>query len=329
MNFHHAKIFCGLIVLAGIYPAAAQSSIVFSRPKEDVTEKADAFLPEKNLDAANAYNAPGAGLGIFNTSRLPSFDVLPGASAAPALSPEQSAQWQKFLEGKKKWAMMTPEEILGVPTPEKILGIPSAEDQQKMTVEEKFLARQERLDSAAATNGFRAENYGNDRRDGNPFQRREEKNEPYPGAAELGADKFRGADTDANASLAPKPPSVWASAFNFPAPPPPATPEQLAGMERFRELMEPAVAPDKTLTPSATPVVPPDPYLQRQPDFNPLGSSVAQLPSENFSSQPKGIQPLPTLTHPYVPPAKKNSAQAQLPPWMSSSPSSQFQTRQF
>jgi hypothetical protein len=323
--------FCGLLLLALGLPAAAQQPDIFSKPADGLIEKNAASDQTGSADSVNA--SPN----IFNNrSSSVKFDILPGASAAPQLSGEQAAQWQKFLDGKKNWALMTPAEILGVPTPEKILGIPSKADQEKLTLEERFLQRQENRQTMGATNGFR----GNDRGffgDGNsPFDQSRDDNNYYYQRTDYNrnAAEYDGGNVDPNSihSLAPRQ-SPWASAFNFPQPPPKPTPAQLAGMERFRALMEPLTPePEKTVAPTFTPPVPPqDPYLQRQPDFNPLGRSIARLPSnDNISSHPTGIAPLPSLTRPYAATPIKPAGLAQPPPWLSSSPTSiQFQQRKF
>lgn len=306
-------------------PAVAQQSMVFSKPADNVTEKANSFMPQNLQGSAGSITAPKGGSGIFSAGKpLPAFDILPGAPA-PAMSRAQVEQWQKFLDGKKKWALMTPEEIMGVPTAEKILGLPEKDAEKNLTIEERYMARQDGLAASAATNGFHGENYSSD--ENSPFKQRDSGN-PYWQQPGYGQGRFSGADSDANSvrSLAPKQDSAWTSAFTFPVPPPKATPEQLAGMERFRELMEPGLGAVK----STAPVMPvPDPYMQRQPEFNPLGRSAAALPSQNIASHPMGITPLPTLTRAYAPPVK-SSAQSKLPPWMTdASTAPKFQQRKF
>jgi hypothetical protein len=94
-------------------------------------------------------------------------------------------------------------------------------------------------------------------------------------------------------------------------------------MERFRALMEPSPVPEKSATPvnnfSAAPTPVRDPFLERQPAFNPAGRQAVAV--EDNVSRPTGIQPLPTLTSkPVQAPAKRPSWQAQLPPWLSDKP---------
>jgi hypothetical protein len=103
---------------------------------------------------------------------------------------------------------------------------------------------------------------------------------------------------------------------------PKITPEQLADRERFRALMEPNSAPDKLVNPAgySTSLTPaPDPYLQPQPKFNPVGRSYSSL--ENNAARPTGINPLPGITGPAPKPVEKRPTwQAQPPPWLTDGP---------
>src|SRR5882672_7132159 len=109
-----------IATMATLMPALAQQSIIFSKPAEVSADKANSFMPEPSHTGPSAFNAPSP---LFGRRPTASFDILPGAQRPAPISPEQALQWQKFLDKKKNWTLMTPEEILGVPTPEKILGI--------------------------------------------------------------------------------------------------------------------------------------------------------------------------------------------------------------
>jgi hypothetical protein len=111
--------------------------------------------------------------------------------------------------------------------------------------------------------------------------------------------------------------SVWVSPFDSPAPLPKPTPEQLAGMDRFRALFDPP-PPEKTPASEGVfgqpaPVPMPDPNLQVLPLANRSGHSFAAL--QNDIAKPTGLMPLPSVTGPVTPP-KKASPLAQPPPWL-------------
>jgi hypothetical protein len=124
--------------------------------------------------------------------------------------------------------------------------------------------------------------------------------------------------------------SAWSSAFARPTQAKPTSVQQ-ADMDNFRAMLEPNSAPDKApvsprFTSPSTPAA--DPYLQRQPAFNPAGRSVAQL--EDHVSRPTGIQPLPGITGAGKPVSKaRPSWQAQLPPWLSDGSQPHNQSRNF
>ena len=78
------------------------------------------------------------------------FDILP----VSPLTPEQQKVLQHSFDNQKNWTLLTPEEILNVPTAQKILGIPDPDDEQKMTVTERYLKRLNDRQSMAASNAF-------------------------------------------------------------------------------------------------------------------------------------------------------------------------------
>src|ERR1039457_6470899 len=122
-------------------PGAAQQTIQFTRPvDQDLSSKANAFLPAPNhRNSAAAFNAPSSLFG--GKDGAVNFDVLPGSPNQNPVSAASAAQWRKFLDGKKNWTLMTPEEVLGIPTPEKILGITDPKEDPKLSAEERFLPR--------------------------------------------------------------------------------------------------------------------------------------------------------------------------------------------
>lgn len=314
----------GLLPLA----AAAQQTIQFTKPvDEDLSGKPSVVQPANpHRLSAGAFNAPTPLFG--NQAPSASFDILPGASDPRVISTANSAQWQKFLDNKKNWTLLTPEEILNVPTPEKILGITDPKDDPKLSAEERFLQRQDRL-AAEVTNALHrldTANWRDDSATTDPFHSADASSRfagTLGGAVPSSADRlnpfFNNLNPNALANAGQRPDSPWASPFGQPAQLPKQTPEQLAGMDRFRALMEPSV-PEKAPEPvraSYRPATTPDPNLQVLPAYNPVGYSFKAL--ENNSSKPKGLTPLPGITG-QRPPAKKPASLVQPPPWLSDTP---------
>lgn len=310
-------------VLLAVLPAAAQPNIQFSKPADpELAKKANSFLRSdaELRRATGGFNAPAS---LFTLGPGQAFDPLPGAPAPPPVSPEDAQRWQKFLDGKKNWTLMTPEEILGVPTPEKILGIPDRNGDDKLTLEERFLRRQERLSSAATTNNYRRpDSYL--RPDQSDIFRQPGASDPFARSGanqEAGSSKYLNqllnAVPDSSVRAKEKPGAAWLNPFDLPPPPPKPTPDQLAGMERFRALMEPAEALEKPASPARSTLVAsaPSPYLEPSPSFNPAGHTFA-APQRNIG-KPSGIKPLPGITGPY--PAPRPTGLSKLPPWMSDS----------
>jgi len=317
-----------LAALAAAMPAAAQQSIQFTTPvNPDQSSKANAFLPASSRNSAGAFNAPTSLFG--GSSATAAFDVLPGSPQPDAVSAANAMQWQKFLQDKKNWTLSTPEEILGIPTPEKILGITDPNDDPSLSAEERYLQRQDRLEAVAATNGFHHPDAAYWRDDSalgsfHPSDADGRFESGLDGAVPGTAKKFTSLfnrNSDELPDAGQKSDSAWANPFGLPEPLPKQTPEQLAGMERFRALMDPS-APEKTpesSRPAYQPVATPDPNMQELPFFNPNGHSFTPLGSG--IGRPTGIMPLPGITGPRPAPEKK-PALVQLPPWLSDTPQS-------
>ena len=316
--------------LAG--PLAAQETIIFSKPADAAAKaKTDANLaPEPRHEMRGVFSLPPS---IFERSPGSTVAPMSGAGPTPSVSPEQQKAWQTVLDKKNKWTLMTPEEILGIPTAEKILGLPEKNGLDKLTWEERFTRRQEKaaaglLEKKTADAAKRPdalvrnrENIFAPRPFESVFARPDEKNPqsspaPAAGAAGKGGSPF-GALLNSPFVSADKPETRWGNPFNLPAPPPKATPEQLAGMDRFRESLQPSAIFEKAGEPKRAPaaaVTPRDPFMNAAPDFNPRGSSFAPL--KNEVSRPRGLTPLPGIT--YRPPVTpvRSAAQPDLPPWM-------------
>ena len=328
-----------LALLALGLPASAQQSIQFSKPvNQDPAVPANAFL-QGNRSAPTTFNAPSS---LFNNpGATADFDVLPGGPQ-PVILGARSEQWQRALEDRKNWTLMTPEKILGIPTPESILNIADPNDDPKLSAEERFLQRQDRQARMAATNNaIRSPDFLFERDNGlddSPF--RDQNDSRRTSGSSHGSDPaisgplgsfkpFSGRDPQA-AAEANQASSIWTSPFGTPLTTPKQTPEQLAGMERFRSLFDaPAQSPDKPTRAiySSGAVTAPDPNMQALPAFNPAGRSFTPLASD--IARPTGLTPLNGLTGPRPAPPKKTPL-VQPPPWISESPqSSAFPQRQF
>jgi hypothetical protein len=101
--------------------------------------------------------------------------------------------------------------------------------------------------------------------------------------------------------------------------------EQVAAMERFRQLLEPGAASASEPSsdsrffpvPKTTPVL--DPYIT-QPDFvpNPAGASFTPLTSG--IGRPAGLMPLPEIATPAAKPVAVPAWTLQPPPWLTQGP---------
>ena len=298
----------GCLVLLASAVARADEPIVFSTPKDNLTEKANAFMEQQPHKLSGSYNAPKS---VFEGEPRTDFDILPGYKKPRPLSPDELREMDKNLDQQKNWALMTPEEILGVPTAEKILGIPDAD--QNLSVTERYFKRQDRLRNASATNALARAGSLNGQDEG-AFQnwRGEQKKNSTDGFSDLNernrTDRFgnRIANGMSLEEATRRKDSPWSSSFDVPEAAPKPDKAALAAMERFRAMMEPpqlekplATAPGlATPTMSAMPTTPgfstPSPGFQKQDNYNPGGNSFK--PVSDSVSRPTGIMPLPTIT---------------------------------
>lgn len=309
-------------------PAWAQQTIQFSKPaKEAPAPEAPAL--KVNSDAPATPNVPStimAPRSLFGNG--PSFDVLP-MGPMPIVPNGNAAQWQK----KKDWSLMTPEQILGIPTPESILGIADSKEDPKLSPEEQFMQREERQSQMEASNvlrNFNASFLPNQNSAGGVLGTRDDRNGQdglfgagdshstmSTAATDLNPFAFGNPRVPAGANVNQQVDPTWVSPFGSAAPPQPVTPQQLAGMERFRALFEspPAAAKPATASFFVQPAATPDPYLQQSPAFNPVGQAVKPL--ESGVVKPVGLTPLAGIA---TPPSPKKASLVQPPPWLSQSP---------
>jgi hypothetical protein len=307
----------GLALLMGlVLPALAQRSIEYSTPAEDDAKAPESVAPAVTHKTPSAFNAPKS---LFGNDVSASFDDLP-RSPVPNNN-RSNPQWRKAQEDQKNWALMTPQEILGVPTPESILGISSLQDDTKLTSEERFLKRQDQP-LGSSTNGWQHQDVGAQHQGGEPLTAADD--DQFDRAAN-GAQAPR-ANAFQNLPLSGQDPSVvgqsqrdtlWDSPFASPTPlPTKPTTEQLQGMDRFRALLAPtekAPAVASYGTPAAQPLAARDPNFQAQPAFNPAGAPAKALRSD--LAKPTGLMPLAGVSGPAPVPAKR-APLVKPPPWM-------------
>jgi hypothetical protein len=118
--YHNLKRWLCAVLLAAAWPVAAQEPMVFSKPVDLPTEKANDFMGDQHR-APGALNSPGS---LFGSQPQADFDILPGTQPPRQISAEEVKQWQKLLDDKKNWTLLTPEEFMGIPTAEQIMGLP-------------------------------------------------------------------------------------------------------------------------------------------------------------------------------------------------------------
>jgi len=325
------------VALAAVSPAHAQragrrpgQAILFSSTDDEGVSSNTPSLtakPPGSWDFANAVQSPAQGSSVSSETGL-----LP-APLPPAISPGQARQMQQLLDERKNWALLTPEQILGLPTREKILGIVDRDafgQPKNETVVMQYVERQDQL--RARTNSV---NYGA----ADPAARgdlsgslKPQVNSDFwnpaggrPGNSGL-MEQLTGVTPDSGADAARTPKSIWQKSFTLPEPETKTTPEQQAAMNQFQELLQPRSLPGGAAKstplggplfsmPAATPNPAPSP-----PAAIPIGASFTPLSSG--VATPAGLTPLPGLLGPTNTglPALVPEWKPQPPPWLSSEP---------
>lgn len=325
-----------VVFVALVFPALAQQSIQYSRPAaKDPAALAgpNPIVPSSHFTPPSSVGAPGS---IFDGGAADSFDILP-LGPQPILLHGNNAQWQRFLDSRQNWSLMTPETILGVPTPESILGIPDPNDDPRLSAEERFLRRQDREAEMAETNTLhrqdaifdrqnsvfdRSTDRIGSRKDDQQFDALLDASGPLLPAASRDFKPAAGQDVrgqaEPNASDA-----TWTSPFGVQITPAKQAEEQQEGMDRFRAMLD-SVSPEKSAATVLVPHV--DPYLQPQPAFNPIGQAVAPIQSD--ISRPLGLTPLAGIGQP-APAKPKKTSLVDPPPWLADPSKPAFQQRQF
>ncbi|HUC85772.1 MAG TPA: hypothetical protein VL970_11315 [Candidatus Acidoferrales bacterium] len=332
VNFSWQRFGCAFLLTLSL-PALAQQTVQYSKPVGPDRAGGASAARDVSHPVPGTFNAPTS---LFDNEG-PGFDTLPGGPQAIPLNP-RSAQWQKFLDDRKDWALLTPQEILDVPTAESILGIDPS-DEVKLSAEERFMRRQDKESQTLATNGMPRLDPALDRdnvlNDGQ-FRNVEDDHRidvilnPSSSKVSDALANLKPADNDnlrTGPGLNPVD-TTWASPFQAQVLDTKQTPAQLAEWERFRAMMEPTIPVSKP----ETSLLGPPSVSSHDLDFEgplaskPVGQGYTSL--QDSISKPTGLLPLPgNVMRP--PPAKK-APLVQPPPWMPDSPQNTvFPQRQF
>lgn len=300
-------------------PAPQEQRISFSSPDND----------DVNSNVPSLAPAASPLTGAADSVRAPSLDFNPSPGGpvpgpGPIPSPEQAAQMQQQLDKEKNWALLTPEEILGVPTAEKIFGLPETNaegqlDNGSESLELRFLEREQQRDKATTNGGFAALSQWN-----LPTRAT---NGAMAAAVAIGEDS-QGMQslffTPLSANPAQNQNAGGTGLFGLGSPPPAATgpnAEQVAEDEAFQKLMTPyqesppATSPGEMVSSSSSPSTPDT--LLAKPPANPIGASFVPL-SGNINA-PAGANPMPGLI-PLINTPIAPEWKPQLPPWLDPTP---------
>lgn len=323
----------GLPSLGSAQSAAPQDQpIQFSSPDGGTQPAESPSLINKPAPLPDFSGAPQSSSSVFN------FGAPDVAAPLPLPQIFQPSQQQRdAAAAKKDWILMTPAEILGVKTPEQMMGITerdAAGQEKKLTPLERYWDRQNTA-YGPATNGYQpASSLGQMNFLGSQDARLAAKQENLPPARTMETKSIWSqllnspSDMDA-ASQAASQGSIWQKLMGQPATAPVSSgpnPDQLADMERFRQLLGTAAPPPASL-PSSAPVNPlyapanttVDPILGEL-KMNPAGASFAPLSSG--VGVPQGLGSLPGITtqRRQAPAASTPASQIQTPPWVMRGP---------
>jgi hypothetical protein len=312
-----------LVVSTLALSAGAQSAgqaIIFTTPQTDAGSPDKSSLASVNSRSGELPGTLQAPVQFFDFD--PPSD-RPPAPASPGISPQQQ-RMQNLLNERKNWILMTPEEILGVATTEKMLQPPERDAlgrEKNPTPLERFLQRESQARNGL-TNGWhdgRIEspwNITHDQDNAKP----PDSDRSSPGDSARNLSEVLNGLRNREAAADQKGNSGWdALSQNLPQATTKPEPEQLAAMERFRQLLNPS--PDETAQPStdgrlvSAPKLAVDPFLMR-PDFvpNPVGASF--IPLDSGIARPTGLTPLPDAVTSLLPSVAVPSWKTQPPPWL-------------
>jgi hypothetical protein len=332
MAFHLPGLNMPLLVVAMgsiVLSAAGQSSdqsIIFSTPTTDNEQAVTPSLSPQNSQTPvlpDSLQAPDPAL-HFQTPYH-----FPAGPPAEAITP-QAQQMRKLMEERKNWTLMTPAEILGVTPTDALLQPPERDAMgrpKNPTQLERYLDRQNQP-RGGLTNGWQ-----NDR-DNSPWQFSRDRNNLN--TSDPGRDSTMAAAQRLNEYLKSRRigddplnrnnKNLGWNFFKTPAPQMMTKPdlEQMAAMDRFRQLLDPSRAPATesspdnkfSTVPQTTPVL--DPYIT-QPAYVPNPAGASFTPLTNDIGRPTGLTPLPGIVAPTMAPVAPAWA-PQPAPWLSQIP---------
>jgi hypothetical protein len=321
-----------LIVAMGamVLSAGAQSSdrsIIFSTPKFDDTATVTPSLAPESSQLPilpDSLQAPDPSLHFQAPNDLP---VAPPAVA----NTPHSQRMNQLLEDRKNWALMTPEQILGTTPTDELL--PATErdamgPKKNATQLDRYLDRENNL-RGSYTNSWQNNrdnspwNLSRDRDGLNPSD--PGRDSPMDAAQRLNEylNSRRIGDGPANRNDK----SFGWDAFNPPVPQTPDKPdvEQMAAMDRFRQLLNPSPAtatepsPESKFfpVPKTAPVL--DPYIT-QPDYMPNPAGASFKPLTTGIGKPTGLTPLPGIVNQGIAPVTAPAWAPQPAPWLIQGP---------
>jgi hypothetical protein len=337
-----SRLLLPLFFAVACLSASAQDKIVLSAPADNGNTDTNSPITDENDRHINAddYQAPKH---FFNNS----------ASSLPMPRPiylgNVSREALKEADKQRNWTLLTPEQILGVQTPDSILGIDKLHADRNLSLEDQYLQRLHRpatggsaagkTDSAAADKQDNLDSLNqrdlqpamNGLGSGRLFKRSFDPGGGFGPSVNADAGQagqardlsqlFNQANSQSSDQQTLN--SPWTSPFAQPAQPKPSQ-EQIDSWNSFQALLNPNSPPGQTpkpapvsfsdQTPSAT-----DSYFQRQPQYNPAGSSVNLL--EDNATLPTGLQPLPGISGSSLnQPLKQPDWKPQAPPWLRTGP---------
>ena len=253
-----------------------------------------------------------------NASSSPS---LFGSARTSPLPPPNSAAWQKELNDRKNWTLMTPEEIMGIQSPEQIFGLKELDPNKNLSPEQRYLKREENAGNSGTSPliGKDAANKGlglfDQLQNDDPSLSGDGKKD------DTGNSDFSRIFGASQTSLfGAKSQSTQLGAVNSAAASAKAKLAEDAEMARFRTLIgevpQPEIIPATTTT-TLLPSSGSSPSLRPLADFDPFGHPLASQPKN--LSQPTGVTPLTAYTGSYTPvkKAKRPSWEPQPAPWLS------------
>ena len=328
--------FAAGVVIAAACSADAQQggrrpgdAIIFSSPDDsDVSSNMPSLAaqPPAWLDLANTVHSP-----VVNPGATPQAGPLP--MPPPAISPAEAQRMQRLLDERKNWALLTPEQILGLPTPKKILGLQDRDafgQPKNETVEEQFYARQAKLQVRTNSDNYTLADAapGGNYSVSNEWQMNSKLLVPAVGVQGNSTllNQFLNRPPDNSAYSVRDPSGGWSKSPGLPAPSRRTAPEQQTAVEQFQQMLQLNSSPgaavrssafsDPAFSSSSTTPKPASGQFGTIPmgrSFTPLNSGIVM---------PARVEPLPGLFGPTNKPllAPAPEWKPPPPPWMSSEP---------